>query len=209
MEGAPSHRHECPPDAVRANSVGAGKSRCLGESDPIEAAGKSASRDPRGEGRMTAMRHWDMRSLDVAPHQPEVLQSEGEGRSIVIQLPAGEALQEHQVHERAWLVVVDGEIELVQDGGSERAGPGTLAVFEPAARDETVERLRSEGIEVDGETGESDPLLALEDALATFPADRVVIFRHPEGEEAYLEDEVIAEARERLGVPVVTAEVSR
>ena len=41
---------------------------------------------------MTAMQHWDLRSLEVAPHQPEVLQSQGEGRSIVIQLPAGEAL---------------------------------------------------------------------------------------------------------------------
>ena len=78
-----------------------------------------------------------------------------------------------------------------------------------AAQEETVERLRSEGLDVDGETGESDPLLALEDALATFPADRVVIFRHPEGEEAYLEDEVIDEARERLGVPVVAAEIRR
>ena len=71
------------------------------------------------------MQHWDLRSLAVAPHQPEVLQSEGEGRSIVIQLPAGEALGEHQVHERAWLVVVDGDVELVQSGGTEPAGPGT------------------------------------------------------------------------------------
>ena len=78
-----------------------------------------------------------------------------------------------------------------------------------AAQEETVERLRSEGVDVEGETGESDPLLALEDALTTFPADRIVIFRHPEGEEAYLEDDVIDEARERLGVPVVAAEVPR
>jgi quercetin dioxygenase-like cupin family protein len=82
------------------------------------------------------MLRWDLRSLDVAPHQPEVLHSEGEGRSILIQLPAGEALKEHQVHERAWLVVVDGEIELVQNGGAEHAGTGTLAVFEPAERHE-------------------------------------------------------------------------
>jgi redox-sensitive bicupin YhaK (pirin superfamily) len=82
------------------------------------------------------MQHWDLRSLSVAPHQPEVLQSEGEGRSIVIQLPAGEALGEHQVHERAWLVVVDGEVELVQNGGSEPAGAGTLAVYDPAERHE-------------------------------------------------------------------------
>jgi quercetin dioxygenase-like cupin family protein len=85
---------------------------------------------------MATMQHWDLRSLSVAPHQPEVLQSEGEGRSIVIQLPAGEALGEHQVHERAWLVVVDGEVELVQDGGSERAGPGTLAIYDPSERHE-------------------------------------------------------------------------
>jgi hypothetical protein len=78
-----------------------------------------------------------------------------------------------------------------------------------SARDETVEQLRSEGIDAEGETGESDPLLALEDALTTFPADQVVIFRHPAGEQAYLEDAVIDEARDRLGVPVVAAEVSR
>jgi hypothetical protein len=78
-----------------------------------------------------------------------------------------------------------------------------------SASDETVGRLREEGLDAEGETGESDPVLALEDALATFPADRVVIFRHPEGEEAYLEDDVIDEARERLGVPIVAAEVSR
>ena len=78
-----------------------------------------------------------------------------------------------------------------------------------SARDETVEQLRSEGIDAEGETGESDPLLALEDALTTFPADQVVIFRPPAGEQAYLEDAVIDEARDRLGVPVVAAEVSR
>jgi hypothetical protein len=73
----------------------------------------------------------------------------------------------------------------------------------------SVAGLRAEGIDAEGETGESDPVLALEDALATFPADRIVIFRHPAGEEAYLEDDVIDEARERLGVPVVAAEVPR
>jgi redox-sensitive bicupin YhaK (pirin superfamily) len=82
------------------------------------------------------MESWDLRSMEVAPHQPEVLQSNGEGRSIVIQLPAGEALQEHQVHERAWLLVVDGEVELVQDGEAAAAGAGTLAIFDPAERHE-------------------------------------------------------------------------
>ena len=38
--------------------------------------------------------------------------SADEGRVIAIHLPAGEQLQEHQVHERAWLVVVSGEVEI-------------------------------------------------------------------------------------------------
>jgi hypothetical protein len=78
-----------------------------------------------------------------------------------------------------------------------------------SAKEESVVRLRAEGIDAEGATGESDPVVALQDALATFPADRIVIFRHPAGEEAYLEDDVIDEARERLGVPVVAAEVER
>jgi|SRR5438034_10781069 len=77
------------------------------------------------------------------------------------------------------------------------------------AQAESLERLRADGIEADGEIGESDPVLALEDALATFDADRVVIFRHPRDQEAYREDELVANAERRLGVPVVTAEVPR
>ena len=58
------------------------------------------------------MEHWDLRSLAVEPHHPEVLHSaRGEARSIAIALPAGEELQDHEVHERAYLVVIDGEVE--------------------------------------------------------------------------------------------------
>ena len=78
------------------------------------------------------MRHWDLRALDVQAHHPEVLDSQDEGRTIVIHLPAGERLQEHQVHERAWLVVVDGEIEISQDAESVTGGSGALAIFDPA-----------------------------------------------------------------------------
>ena len=51
-------------------------------------------------------------------------------------------MQEHQVHERAWLVVVEGEVELVQNGEGSPAGAGTLAVFDPAERHEV--RARSD-----------------------------------------------------------------
>jgi hypothetical protein len=46
------------------------------------------------------MQSWDISKLDVEPHLPQVLASDEEGRLIAITLPAGERLQEHQVHER-------------------------------------------------------------------------------------------------------------
>jgi redox-sensitive bicupin YhaK (pirin superfamily) len=77
------------------------------------------------------MEHWDLRALEVEPHHPKILHSaRGEARSIAIQLPAGEELQEHQVHERAYVVVIDGEVEI--EGA--RGGPGFAAVFNPAER---------------------------------------------------------------------------
>jgi quercetin dioxygenase-like cupin family protein len=79
---------------------------------------------------------WDVASLEVQPHRPEVLRSDDEGRVIAINLPAGEALQEHQVHERAWLVVADGQVEVEQGGETVTGGPGFLAHFEPAERHE-------------------------------------------------------------------------
>jgi quercetin dioxygenase-like cupin family protein len=79
---------------------------------------------------------WDIASLDVQPHQPAVLRSDDETRAIAIHLPAGEALQDHQVHERVWLVVASGEVEVQQGDDSVRGGPGFLAHFEPNERRE-------------------------------------------------------------------------
>ena len=79
---------------------------------------------------------WDVLQLDVKPHQPEVLRSDEETRAIAISLPAGEELKEHQVHERAYLVVAEGEIEVEQGGNTVRGGPGFLAHFEPNERRE-------------------------------------------------------------------------
>ena len=82
------------------------------------------------------MDSWDIATLDVEPHQPQVLRSDDETRVIAINLPAGEELQEHQVHERAYLVVAAGEIEVEQGGDTVQGGPGFLAHFEPQERHE-------------------------------------------------------------------------
>jgi hypothetical protein len=78
-----------------------------------------------------------------------------------------------------------------------------------SAQDETVERLEEEGVDAAGDTGESEPAVAIEDALATFPADRIVVFSHPEGDRDYREDEGLADAEARFGVPVTHAVISR
>jgi hypothetical protein len=66
-------------------------------------------------------------------------------------------------------------------------------------RTETVEQLGGAGVQASGDTGESDPVQAIEDALATFPADRILVFAPGEG---YREDFDEAELRERFGIPI-------
>ena len=69
-------------------------------------------------------------------------------------------------------------------------------------QEETVERLDDEGIDAVGQTGESDPLLALQDALATFEADEIVLFTHSGGKRNFLEEGLVDEATERFTPPV-------
>lgn len=78
------------------------------------------------------MKAWNVADMEVEPHHPLVLDSADEGRLITIELPAGEELQEHRVHERAWLVVVSGAIE-IDDAEDETVGggPGLVAEFNP------------------------------------------------------------------------------
>jgi hypothetical protein len=75
------------------------------------------------------------------------------------------------------------------------------------AAGETAEGLRSEGAQARATAGESEPLLALQDALATFPADRVLVFVREGDAARYREDDVVGEAERRFGVPVT--EVTR
>ena len=83
------------------------------------------------------MDSWDLKTADIEVHKPQVLRSdEGAARIIAINLPAGDLLQEHEVHEHAYLVCVDGELEIDHDGGPASAGPGFVAHWEPHERHE-------------------------------------------------------------------------
>jgi hypothetical protein len=81
------------------------------------------------------MRSWDLKTVEAESHQPQILASAQDARTILLRLPAGEELQEHEVHERARVVIVDGEVEVsAADGDGVTAGAGHLFEFEPGER---------------------------------------------------------------------------
>ncbi len=83
------------------------------------------------------MDDWDLKHVAWRPHHPEILTSGDEGRAIVLDLPTGEMLQDHQVHEGAWIIVIDGEARITsQAGQTVDAQPGVLVQFAPQERHE-------------------------------------------------------------------------
>lgn len=81
------------------------------------------------------MDFWDITDIDPQPSKPVVLHSaEGAARVVAINLPAGDALEEHQVHEHAWLHIHRGQVELGHNGSRTTAGPGAFAHWSPGER---------------------------------------------------------------------------
>ena len=71
---------------------------------------------------------------------------------------------------------------------------------------ETGEGLHDAGLDARGDSGEGDPVKAVEDVLVTFPAERIVLFTRPSQEQRY-EEGIDAEAlQQRFGLPVQQAE---
>jgi hypothetical protein len=70
-----------------------------------------------------------------------------------------------------------------------------------------IERLERSGIHAEGRVGDADPLLAIADALPTFPADEILIAAGPEDSTA---EKLAARARELFALPTsLTAEALR
>lgn len=84
---------------------------------------------------------WDLNSLDLKPKLPEILSSSEEARAIGLRLRTGESLSEHEVHERAFLVVLEGEIEVQSAAGATATGgTGLVVEFAPGERHEVSAR---------------------------------------------------------------------
>lgn len=90
------------------------------------------------------MESWDLKAVDVESHEPLILSSADDARAVVLNLPAGEELQEHEVHERARLIVVDGEVEVSTPAGERvEASGGHLFEFGPGERRAVIARSQA------------------------------------------------------------------
>ena len=60
------------------------------------------------------MQAWDLTQIEApgGTIDPTVLMTDDGARAIMLRLEAGQELSDHQVRERAWLVVVEGEAEI-------------------------------------------------------------------------------------------------
>src|SRR6478752_2496142 len=83
------------------------------------------------------MESWDLTTVEVEPHQPRILASADDARTILLRLSA-----EHEVHERARVVVVDGEVDVTTEDGADFASAkaGHLFEFDPGERRTIVAR---------------------------------------------------------------------
>jgi quercetin dioxygenase-like cupin family protein len=89
-----------------------------------------------GRGRIAAVQSWNLLALEMpdGSRDPIVLHSTEEARTVLIALLPGQELGDHQVKERAYLVVVDGEVEVEAAGDRVAAGAGTLFRFDENER---------------------------------------------------------------------------
>lgn len=106
--------------------------------------------------------------------------AELEGADVLVVSPA--------LNQSALAFWMSDSDEAIADAES-AAQKTAAALAEPAGRVQTT-------------VGESEPLLALQDAMATFSADRILVFTRPDDEQRYKEDDVVGEAQRRFGVPV-------
>jgi quercetin dioxygenase-like cupin family protein len=79
---------------------------------------------------------WDLTKIEApeGTRSPVVLETVDGARAIVIRLAPGQELGDHQVRERVWLTVVEGDARIAAGDDVAEARPGTLLTFEPGER---------------------------------------------------------------------------
>jgi quercetin dioxygenase-like cupin family protein len=80
---------------------------------------------------------WQLNEEELEAHAPRVLHSEeGASRVILLALPEGELLQEHEVREHALLFLLEGAIAVSAGEANAEVSAPALLRFDPAERHE-------------------------------------------------------------------------
>jgi quercetin dioxygenase-like cupin family protein len=78
---------------------------------------------------------WQVDRLRPEPSRPEILRSDdGAARVIALALRRDELLNEHQVHEHTWLMVLDGALEITSGSDRQEVSRGCIVHLDPAER---------------------------------------------------------------------------
>jgi quercetin dioxygenase-like cupin family protein len=79
---------------------------------------------------------WNLLALETpgGSRSPIVLHSTDEARAVLIRLDPGQELGDHQVHERAYLLVLEGSARVHTGNETLDVGPGTMVRFDERER---------------------------------------------------------------------------
>ena len=82
------------------------------------------------------MQSWDLNHIKTpgGSRSPVVVHSQDEARAVLIGLDPGQTLGDHQVHERSWVLVLDGRVRIDSGGESLDAGAGSLTWLDARER---------------------------------------------------------------------------
>ncbi len=82
------------------------------------------------------MQSWNLREIELqgGSRSPVVLDSDHAARAVLIGLEPGQELGDHEVKERAFILVVEGAVRVETGGEVVDAAAGTLFRFTPEER---------------------------------------------------------------------------
>jgi quercetin dioxygenase-like cupin family protein len=82
------------------------------------------------------MQQWNLLEIEAreGTRDPVVVHQDDGARAVLVVLNPGQELGEHQVRENAWVLVVEGLVEVASADDTTEVGAGSLLRFEPAER---------------------------------------------------------------------------
>jgi hypothetical protein len=105
------------------------------------------------------------------------------------------------------MIAEDGEILVVSPALSSRLEYLFSAVDEPRSQakerlEKSLELMAAEGLKAQGAVGDASPVQAMEDAIAVFEPDAVVVSTHPPERSHWIEIGVVEKMRSHTDLPV-------